>query len=270
MIRLAALILALALPWAAAAQHRVVSMNLCTDQLALLVGAPRQVISVSALAQDPASSPMAEAAAKLPANHGQAEEIFLMHPDLVLAGAFSNRATVDLLRRLGLRVEVFPPAYSLEDVRANILGVGAAMGRAAAAQALADRFAADLAALRQAVARRPRAALYFANGYTLGDRTLSGQILAAAGFDNIAAEAGLSAGGTLALERLILAEPEVVLTGRRLPGAARAEEILDHPALRALMAETAGGVLSDRDWICGTPQVLQAIGKLTELREGLK
>ena len=44
---------------------RVVSINLCTDQLALLLAAPGQLLSVSWLSQDPQSSMLAAAAARL-------------------------------------------------------------------------------------------------------------------------------------------------------------------------------------------------------------
>src|SRR6056300_563463 len=56
---------------------RVVSMNLCTDQLAMMLADEGQLISVSDIATDPNMSPMAEAARAYPINHGQAEEIFL-------------------------------------------------------------------------------------------------------------------------------------------------------------------------------------------------
>ena len=41
---------------------RVVSMNLCTDQLAMMLADEGQLISVSDIATDPNMSPMAEAA----------------------------------------------------------------------------------------------------------------------------------------------------------------------------------------------------------------
>ena len=107
--------------------RRVLSMNLCTDQLAMLVAAPGQLISVSAMSQDPRGSVMAEEAMQYHGNRGLAEDIFLMQPDLVLAGSFSTTATVQLLRRLGQRVEVFEPEYSFDDMRANLRRMGAVM-----------------------------------------------------------------------------------------------------------------------------------------------
>lgn len=245
-------------------------MNLCTDQLAMMLAAPGQLISVSNLSRDPISSAMVDEAQAYPVNHGAAEEIFLLKPDLVLAGSYTNRATTDLLRRLGVPVAVFDPANGMDDVRESILAVGQAMGRKEAADTLAARFDADLAALR---ADRPtglRAALYYANGYSLGDQTLAGQILATAGFSNVTAEAGLSSGGFLPLEVLIVENPDLIIQGDRYPGASRSEELLDHPALTALGAGLPREMLADRDWICGTPKVLKAVADLRAAGDTLK
>lgn len=251
---------------AGGAPQRVVSVNLCTDQLALGLAAPGQLISVSRLSHDPDSSAMAALARALPANGSGAEEVFLLQPDLVLAGTYTSPDTVRMLRDLGVRVELFAPARGLSDIPVLLARMGAVLGREAQAEKRIAAFEQALAELDDAPPRRPRAALYYVNSYTLGDRSLAGSILAAAGFDNIADEAGIENGGTLPLERLILLQPEVIVTGRDYPGQARAEDNLTHPALRALTETRIVATLSDRDWICGTPQVLEAVRTLRELR----
>ena len=248
---------------------RVVSMNLCTDQLAMMLAAPGQLLSVSYIARDTRASAMAEQAKDYPVNHGLAEEIYLMQPDLVIAGAFSTRATVDMLRRLGVPVEVFDPANSLEEVRDRIARMGAVLHREEAAGALIARFDADLAVLAGEPRRRPRAVLYYANGYTSGDRTLAGQILRAAGFDNAAAGAGHAGGARLPLEVLAMIDPEAVITAQPYPGASRSEDILEHPVVRHLRRTRAGAVLTDHDWVCGTPYVLRAVRHLAQARRGM-
>jgi iron complex transport system substrate-binding protein len=249
--------------------RRVVSMNLCTDQLAMMLAAPGQLVSVSNLATDERGSALAAEARAYPPNRGLAEEIYLMQPDLVLAGAFTARATVSMLERLGVRVESFPPAYGLDDVPAQMLRMGDLLGRRAEAEAMVARYRADLAAFRADVARNPRAALYSANGYTQGDESLSGQILLAAGFTNVAAEAGYSDGGFLPLELLVMLTPEAIVTDRPYPAASRAEEVMTHPALLASQDARAQGTLSDRDWVCGTPFVLRAVAEMAALRRSL-
>jgi iron complex transport system substrate-binding protein len=249
------------------APARVVSLNICTDQLAMLLAAPGQLVAVSHLASDPMSSVMAEEARDYRATRGQAEDVFLLRSDLVLAGTYTTRATVAMLQRLGVRVEVFPPPFSLADIPAQMRAVGAVLGRAEAGERMAAEFEAGLAALRVGAGDRPRAALYSASGYTGGARSLSGEILEAAGFANIAAELGLPEGGWLPLEQLILAEPETVIAGGAYPGHSRAEELLDHPALARLRR---GAVMRDAEWICPVPEVLDAIARLGAERRALR
>ncbi len=254
---------------ATAAPARVVSLNVCTDQLAMLLAAPGQLISVSFLGQDARSSAMAEQAQAYPANHGLAEEVFLLQPDLVLAGTYTSRAAVSMLRRLGVEVVEFAPENGLNDVRVNLRAMGRVLGHPDRADALIAQFDADLAALTLPPKTRPRAALYGPNGYTTGAQTLAGEILTAAGFSNIATEAGLPAGGTLPLEQLVMLQPDLIITGTRYPGSSRAEALLDHPALRKLAAmprvRATGGA-----WVCGTPHVLRAIDGLVALRHDME
>lgn len=251
----------------AEAPGRVVSLNLCTDQLALLL-APDLVVSVSSLAADPVSSALHEMAVGVPANRARAEEVFLLDPELVLAGVWSEAETVAILRRLGLRVETFPPVTTLDDLRAQVRRMGALLGREAAAEALVADFDARLSTLR----RDPpdtTAVVYYANGFAGSDASLAGEALRAAGIRNIAAEAGFG-GARLPLERLVTMAPDLIVTGTRYPGTSRSEAILDHPALRDAIDARPLVVVPDREWICGTPAFLDAVARLADAAEALR
>lgn len=250
---------------AGAAPARVVSMNLCTDQLAMLLAAPGQLVSVSYLAADPRASAMAAEAAAYPANRGLAEEVFLLRPDLVLAGSFTTKATVEMLERLGVPVLVAPPAYSLADVRSEITRIGAALGREEAARALLARFDEGLAATPAPVEPRPSAMVVGGNGYASGPASLVGEVVAAAGFANGAASLGLESGGRVSLEELVMHAPDLLVLPEPYPGASRAEEIPRHPALAG--TGTARVTLPDRNWVCGTPALLENLAALAAERE---
>ncbi len=246
--------------------QRVVSMNLCTDQLAMLLAGEGQLASVSAFASDPVNSAMAEQASSYPANYGRAEEIHLLNPDLVVTSRFSTRTTVDMLRRLDVPVEVFEPAASLGDIRDNIRRMGRILDRTERAEALVAAFDRRLAMLNQRIIDPPRAALYFPNGYTRGEHTLLGDMVQTAGFRNVASAQGVQIGAHFPLEQLVLANPDVVITGSRHSGRTRSEEILEHPALLAASPPDQRHALVTRDWVCGTPQVLAAIERIGALR----
>ncbi len=267
-----ALVLAcLTLPFGGAAlalpPQRVVSINLCTDQLAMLLAAPGQLISISRISHDPNVSVMLEEALAYPINYGQAEEVFRLEPDLVLASAFTSPHTVGLLSRLGIEVAQLPIASNLDDIPRNIREIGHLLGREAAAEELVGQFEADLAQIRAAQPGVRRAALHYANNYTSGVNSLAHEIITAAGFENVAAEAGLSGGGTLPMERLVMLMPDLVISGQPYPGASRSEEVLRHPAMVALRDRHAAGALADAEWVCGTPAVLRAIMRLVMLHD---
>ncbi len=244
--------------------QRVVSMNLCTDQFALMLAAPGQLVSVSHVATDPLSSPMAEAAAAYPPNHGGAEQIYLMRPDLVLAHPWSDPTAIAMLRRLGLTVVQVPGVQHLSDIPDRLATVGALLGREQAAEAMIRQFESDLAALGSEPPG-PSAAFYGANGYSMGEGSLSHEILTRAGFRNIAPDIGRSESGQIALELLVMAAPDLILRTALYPGASRSEEILHHPALQSLIAAGAGIELG-ADWACGTPHVVAALRDLVALR----
>lgn len=252
----------------AEAPRRVVSINLCTDQLAMALAAPGQLLSVSALAHDPRTSLMAEQAGDFPANHGRAEEIYLMRPDLVLASTFTTPATLSMLRRLNVPVVTFEPEVSLDGITASILQMGDALGRADQAAAMARDFRRDLAALRRAAGDdAPVAATWAANGYMTGTRTLSSDVLRAAGFSLLAERLGLEVGAMIPLELLLMADPDAVVVGPSGSAPARADDVVHHPALARSGAERVE--VDDREWICGLPAVLDLARELGSTRARL-
>ena len=250
--------------------ERVVSINLCTDQLAMMLADEGQLHSVSYIALDPLTSAMVDEADRYVINYGLAEEIYLMQPDLVLAGVWSSPATLGMLDRLGIPVALFEPADTLDEIDDKILQMGEVLGRQDEAAAMASDYLRRLQAFRTEAETRPRAALYYANGYTSGDSTLAGQILLAAGFDNVATEAGLAYGGMMPLEVLALSEPDAILTSEPYPGASRSESILRHPVVEAMRDRLAETAVTDRDWVCGTPYVLNAIEKTEAMRRAVE
>lgn len=245
--------------------RRVVSMNLCTDQMALLLAGPGQLHSVSYLAMDPGSSVLADLAKELVVNHGQAEEIFLMEPDLVLAGTFTTRATVNLLRELGIRVEEFAPESSIEEVRANLIRMGDLLGHPERGAAMVGELDAELARLDRTRPEGRTVATYYANGYSSGAGTLVDAILRRAGLINIADRFGIAGTMRLPLEVLLIAAPDIVADGADRAGPpALAEQNFVHPAYRALMETSRSVGVPSRYTICGGPFTADAMRLLQD------
>ena len=201
---------------------------------------------------------MAAEASKYHQNNSGAEEIYLLQPDIVFAGIYTAKATVNMLESLNIRVEKFEPASTVDQIILNMQRTGELLGHTDRAKLLITNFESRLAELKSGIKNKPRAALYYANGYTTGENTLAGQILDLAGFSNIASEVDIHWGGTLPLELLIMSKPDVVITGTTYPGSSRSEEILKHPALKPLQLVSS----TDANWVCGTQHILKAIEDL--------
>ena len=103
-----------------AAPQKIVSLNLCTDQLLMLLADPDQIASLSKIVDDPNVSFLAEKSAEFKKNRGDAEEIFMNSPDLVVAGVYTEKATVQILQSLGVPVEIFPIEQNFDDIVKNI------------------------------------------------------------------------------------------------------------------------------------------------------
>ncbi|MCG8494187.1 MAG: ABC transporter substrate-binding protein [Sneathiellales bacterium] len=256
------------------APRRVVSMNLCTDQLAYMIAAPGQLVSVTYIASDPSASLIHDKLSNLHINHGLAEEILRLDPDLVIAGAYTTRTTVHLLRRLGVQVEEFKPSRNFQDIRNRIVKMGELLHREKVANNYLEAFDKNLEAFLKTPsdnAQKPVLGIYSLNSYVAGKGSLESEMTKAAGFRHMGAEIGLSGSGRLSLESLILTNPDQLMTWRRwamLPN--RSADVLRHPALQRWFSEERRIFMDQRHWICGTPEVINGIKALKRAYEGKK
>ncbi|MGE0154737.1 MAG: ABC transporter substrate-binding protein [Reyranellaceae bacterium] len=252
---------------AAGRPQRIVSINLCTDQLVLELADRERIVSVSVLASDPEFSAVADKARGLPANRGLAEEIVRLRPDLVLAHKYASRQAVAMLQRLGVRVVEIDLPQDLEAVEAQILAIAAAVGAEARGRAMVQDIRRRLAALPPAAEPRPTAAIYEPSGYAFGADSLGDAILNAAGYDNLAAKLGIGGYARLGLETLLAAPPDIlVVDDTAVDRRSMAQEFLDHPALRRRFADGRRVAVPRRLWICGGPSVVEAAALLAQAR----
>jgi len=250
---------------------RIVSMNICADELVLRLADRAHVRSVSWLAHDPIDSNVADLARGIHANRGLAEEIVALGPDLVVAGLYTTRTAVGLLRRVGVPLFELDVPATIDDARRQMLAVAEALGEPARGRALVDALDAGLAEARADAGGvdRPTAIVYQPNGFTVGSGSLVDAILTGAGLRNLSVEAGLGDHGRLALETLVRLRPDfLVVDGAPRRGAALAWERLDHRALRALPYPQRTVPLPNRLWTCAGPGMVDAMAALAAAAQG--
>lgn len=254
----------------AAKARRIVSMNLCTDQLLLQMVAPERIRAVTYLARDPRSSTMAGTARLVPETTGAAEQVIAMRPDLVLAGTFSTRETVAILRRLGYRVVEFAPEQSLADIRANIAKLAEAVGEVGRGQEMIAKIDRALAGLPEPrPGPSPLYTDYQANGFVSGEGALITHLAKLAGFETLGQRLGISGARQISLEQLLESRPDVVDMGDAQAAPALAQEVFGHRALQNMLAHRRVIHLPDRQTACGTLHTIEALRRLVALRESL-
>ncbi|MGV2979000.1 ABC transporter substrate-binding protein [Camelimonas sp. ID_303_24] len=242
--------------------QRIVSINLCTDELALRLARPGAVASVSYLSRRPDTSNVVAEASATPVNYGLVEDVISFRPDLALAGLHTNRNSVTLLRALGVPVVEMDTPPDIDGVRQQIRDVGALLGGAERAEALVRAFDARLPKV-DLHAPRPRAVVVRAGGFTAGPGALLDNILTRAGVDNLAAAGPLAGQAQPPLEAVIRSRPDMlILTDEEGEGPALAGEALVHPALKALAKHARVVTLPARLWTCSGPGVAEAVARL--------
>jgi iron complex transport system substrate-binding protein len=250
---------------------RIVSINMCTDELVLRLADIDHVASVSYLARAPNSS-VADLAARVPINHGLAEEIVPLNPDLVVAGIYTARTTVALLKRVNAPVLDLDVPHNLDEVRAQYLTVGKALGEPERAERLVAEMDARLAALPPVGEQpRPRALVFNSNGYTVGKQSLTDDLITRAGMENLAPALGINNFGRVPLETVVLNPVDVLIVSSWRNGPrAIATEIMNHPVLEKIASRTRIVVMPSNLLVCAGPENLDALALLRNAAVGAR
>lgn len=255
----------LSLPASPETPRRVVSFNLCADQLVLALADPGQIAGLSPYAADPALSVMADKARAFRRLDWQAEATIALQPDLVLVGPNDRSVTRRMLAAQGMRVAEVGFVTDLENARRQIREVAEIVGH----KDRGEKLIADLDAARARLAATPHmqhatGLVIERGGYTQGPSSLAAALLAEAGFrPPPGAPAGY--GGFIPLEKLLLLKPDFVFL--KDPPSAPSDQgalYLTHPALRELYPEDRRVALPTRYTMCGGPALIAAFDYLAD------
>lgn len=251
---------------------RIASINLCTDQLAMALADPEQILGLSPFSRDASQSFDADKAKQYRQLSGEAEDVLVLRPDIVLAGDYTKRDTRELLKDKGLRVEEFSFARSLDDVKAQIRRMGELLRQPQRAANDIAKIDAAIAEARTASARRPYRVLPVSRrGWVTGGDSLANSLLTEVGLKNAAGELGFGFGGFAPLETIISLQPDLLLVSDNNNSAHdEGEAFLLHPALERFYPPSKRIALPDRLTVCGGPMLVDALKRLTAEIERVK
>ena len=251
-------------PAFAAPQH-VVSVNICTDEYVYRLLPRERIAALSFLAADrhPVISTIADQVKGITLIHPSAEAVIALHPDLVVAYQGVNQNLHALLARAGVKVLDVLYANSLEDIRKTTRMLGDALGEPTRANALIAQMDRELAAAH-ADTKIPTV-IYEPNGYATADG-VSDTIMADAGLLDVAPRFHQTRLGDIPLETLIASPPALlILNDAKEASPARADMLLQSPALMAIKGHTTIAHLSLTPLLCPGPWSADAAAPLSAL-----
>jgi iron complex transport system substrate-binding protein len=241
---------------------RIVSMNVCSDQLLLSLADPEQILGLSRFSRD---AWVAGDARRYPRLSGGAEDVMVLKPDIVVANLYDKRSTRELLKAKGLRLAELSVPRTLDEVREQIRELGDITGhRDRAAQQIAQLDAA-LARARRAVADRHYRVLPLSRrGWVAGSDGFIGALLAETGLFNAAGDLGFTFGGYASLEAIVNLKPDLLLVSQA-GGVAHddGQAFLLHPALERFYPPEKRIVIPERLTECGGVTLAEALDVLT-------
>jgi len=261
---LSALALMLSCAVGQAAPQRIVSLNMCTDQLLIDLAEPRHIVGLSPFARDPARAFEATRAARFPILSGTAEEVMVIRPDLVVSSRYMKRETRQFITARGLTLVEFDDPRTLAEARTQIAEMGRLLGVETRASERLAAFDAALSELREAASRKTLQILPLARrGWVAGSETLLADLLREAGLMNAAGALGFKAGGFASLEAVIALKPDaLLLTRTEFRAEDQGQAILLHPAIQAMFPAEKRITLPERLTVCGGPMLTEAMRQL--------
>ena len=248
-----------------AAGPRIVSMNVCSDQLVLSLADPDQILGLSRFSRDAWQSWAADKARNYPRLSGEAEDVLVLKPDIVVVSLFDKRATRELLKANGLHLVEFTVPRTLDEVKAQIRAMGEVVQHPDRAEAEIARLDAAIVRARAAASGRHYRVLPLERrGFVSGEASLVNSLLNEVGLTNAAGELGIGTGGFASLEAIVKLRPDFILVaeaGDRAEDDGRA--FLLHPALERFYPPDKRIVLPERLTVCGGVMLADALDRLT-------
>jgi iron complex transport system substrate-binding protein len=246
------------------APRRIVSFNVCADQLVVALADPEQIVGLSPYATDTSISVVADQARAFRRVPLQAESVIPLSPDLILVAPSWRVVTQPILKALGFNVVEVDLINNLAAGRAQIRRFAALLGHPERGEALIADL--DAARNRLAAAAHPSAStvlLVENGGYTIGPDSLAASLLAEAGFKPPPG-APTGFGGIVPLEKLVALRPDYLVMSSLIEEAnGQGALYLTHPALRGLYPPARRIILPARYTLCGGPSLIAALDYLT-------
>lgn len=237
-----------------AAPVRAASLNLCTDELVLLIAAPPQIASVTHLARNRHESPLWRTARRFPANDGSIVSVAGMRPDVIVTMGGMARDQEQLAGRIGARLISLDYPQSLDDIAAGTMEIARALDR----ESRGRRIVRALRRLQRSTPSESREGAFLSGGgLTHYEGSLGAAWLALAG---LVPPEGL--GAQISAERILTNPPPIIVRSNyRQDQASRDNHWIGYRFLERASATRT--IRTDgRLWTCAGPLLIAEVARL--------
>ncbi|MBB4837342.1 iron complex transport system substrate-binding protein [Sphingomonas kyeonggiensis] len=233
---------------------RIVSLNLCADQLILALADRDQIAGLTRNATDTEMSGEAMKARGLPVLKNSAEQILAIDPDLVVGMPAKRSAAMRALKGHKYNMLDLETANTVDEIYASIRQTAVAVGHPERGEALVARMQAALARIGKPGGGKV-AAYYQRRGFMTGTGTLIDDLMQRMGLVNLAAKLDKPPLSQLSLEEMVAAQPDYLIVESATDKIAdQGTEMLHHPAIANIPR-----ISIPQAWtVCGSPAYVEA------------
>lgn len=262
--------------------QRIVSINLCTDELLMRLVPPERVVALTKHSANSEISTVAVSAKPIKKIQGNVEEVVACKADLLVGGRFSNKETLRFFQYTDVPVLVLDVPKNFDAIYDNIRKLARAVDEDEKGEAIIQDMQEELAELkregdRYLFSRRNQSssetavsekkthihfnAIFFQSGNLVpGAETFENAIMEAAGLENVAVTLGIQDYGNLPLEKLIQAKPDIlILASDQTQNKTVRGEVLMHPAIQKALPNIKTVTIPSSLLNCGSPASVEAV-----------
>ena len=191
---------------------RIVSLDLCSDQIVLILADQNQVAAISTAADDVYSF-YREKAVFFPKTRGKIEEIIMLEPDVVMQTYSTTMNMGKMTKRIGASLIELNYSNEPEILYKNIKMAGKVLGQNDRASQFNKRYANRINKIKNQPRSKLKIAYVTPSGVTAGIGTSVNDIIKLSGFESYAATHNFKGWLNLPIENLIMDPPDIFITG---------------------------------------------------------
>ena len=245
---------------------RVISTNVCIDNILINTFGTENVVAVSNLVDDPRYSHVRMLDQSIERISFDAETILSLRPSLVLISNFSNHRVVKILKDSDLKIVTVPFATKLSDISQNIRIIGTAIEQNSKAKMATDAIDQHIG---NAMPKTGKFALHVAsNNYIYGNNSLISDAIRYAGLAASERNRFGNKPGFYNIENIILSKPDyLIIDGADVIDSLNFEHDRYHPALKMAYPPKHRIKIEPKLWSCAhqlTPQIIYIINQGTQ------